>query len=36
VLRVSGPGEPLPGWLLEDWPPPEMKARIEALRVAPA
>ena len=32
ALTVSGPGEPLPGWLMEDWPPPEMKARIEGLR----
>jgi catechol-2,3-dioxygenase len=24
--------EPLPQWLLEDWPAPEMKARIEHLR----
>ena len=31
-LKVSGPGEPLPDWLLEDWPGPEMQARIEALR----
>jgi catechol 2,3-dioxygenase len=28
ALHVSGPGEPLPGWLLEDWPGPEMQARI--------
>jgi hypothetical protein len=32
ALPVSGPGEPLPQWLLEDWPAPEMKARIEQLR----
>jgi hypothetical protein len=32
ALPVSGPGEPLPQWLLEDWPAPEMKARIELLR----
>jgi len=32
ALAVSGPGEPLPDWLVEDWPPPEMKVRIEALR----
>jgi catechol 2,3-dioxygenase len=32
ALKVSGPGKPLPDWLLEDWPPPEMKARIESLR----
>jgi hypothetical protein len=35
ALRVSGPGDPLPNWLLEDWPGPEMKARIESLRPAP-
>jgi catechol-2,3-dioxygenase len=33
VLPVSRRGEPLPDWLLEDWPAPEMKARIEALRL---
>lgn len=32
ALMVSGAGEPLPAWLLEDWPGPEMRARIEALR----
>ena len=32
ALTVSRPGEPLPGWLLEDWPGPEMQARIENLR----
>ena len=32
ALPVSGAGEPLPAWLLEDWPGPEMEARIEALR----
>jgi catechol 2,3-dioxygenase len=32
ALVVSGPGEPLPAWLLEDWPGPEMAARIDALR----
>jgi len=32
ALKVSGPGDPLPDWLLEDWPPPEMKTRIETLR----
>jgi hypothetical protein len=31
ALQVSGPDEPLPGWLIEDWPAPEMKARIETL-----
>jgi catechol 2,3-dioxygenase len=33
-LPVSRPGEPLPQWLLEDWPGPEMNARIEQLRRA--
>jgi hypothetical protein len=32
VLPVSGPDEPLPHWLIEDWPAPEMLARIERLR----
>ena len=36
ALKVSGPGEALPEWLLEDWPPAEMKARIESLRRASA
>jgi catechol 2,3-dioxygenase len=27
-LEVSRPGEPLPAWLFEEWPGPEMKARI--------
>jgi catechol-2,3-dioxygenase len=31
ALPVSGPGDPLPQWLFEDWPPPEMKAKIEEL-----
>ena len=31
VLAVSGPDAPLPQWLIEDWPAPEMKARIEQL-----
>lgn len=31
VLPVSRPGEPLPHWLAEDWPGPEMRARIEQL-----
>ena len=31
ALPVSGTGAPLPQWLLEDWPGPEMKAKIEAL-----
>jgi catechol-2,3-dioxygenase len=32
ALPISGRGDPLPNWLLEDWPAPEMKARIENLR----
>jgi catechol 2,3-dioxygenase len=31
ALAVTGPDEPLPAWLLEDWPGPEMKARIAGL-----
>ncbi len=30
-LALSKPGEPLPAWLLEDWPSPELKARIDGL-----
>ncbi len=33
ALPVSGAGEPLPQWLAEDWPGPEMQARIDALRL---
>jgi catechol 2,3-dioxygenase len=32
ALAVSGPDEPPPQWLLDDWPAPEMKARIEHLQ----
>jgi catechol 2,3-dioxygenase len=32
ALAVSGPGEKLPAWLLEDWPGPEMEARIAAVQ----
>jgi len=32
ALPVSRPGAPLPQWLLEDWPAPGMKAKIEGLR----
>jgi catechol 2,3-dioxygenase len=31
ALPVSGPDDPLPQWLVEDWPPPEMQARIESI-----
>jgi catechol 2,3-dioxygenase len=31
-LEVSGPGEPLPAWLFEDWPGSDMQARIDAIR----
>jgi catechol 2,3-dioxygenase len=32
ALPVSGPDDPVPAWLVEDWPGPEMKARIDALQ----
>ena len=32
ALPVSGPGAPLPQWLSEEWPAPEMQAKIEGLR----
>jgi catechol 2,3-dioxygenase len=32
ALPVSRAGEPLPQWLIEDWPGPEMKARIAQLQ----
>jgi hypothetical protein len=32
ALPVSGADEPLPVWLLEDWPGPEMQARIKEIR----
>lgn len=32
ALPVSGSGDPLPQWLLEDWPGPQMQAKIEELR----
>ena len=32
ALPVGGPNDPLPQWLLEDWPGPEMQAKIEELR----
>jgi catechol-2,3-dioxygenase len=32
ALPVSGPGESLPQWLLEDWPSADMNAKIEDLR----
>ena len=32
ALTVSRLGEPLPQWLLEDWPSADMKGRIEDLR----
>jgi catechol 2,3-dioxygenase len=31
-LQVGGPDDPVPAWLDETWPPPEMQARIDALR----
>jgi catechol 2,3-dioxygenase len=32
ALAVSARNEPLPDWLLEDWPGPDMEARIESVR----
>jgi catechol-2,3-dioxygenase len=32
ALPISGRNDPLPQWLLEDWPGPEMTAKIEALQ----
>jgi catechol-2,3-dioxygenase len=32
ALQVSAPGEPLPAWLNDEWPGPEMQARIDAIR----
>ena len=32
ALAVGGCDDPLPQWLLEDWPGPEMKSRIDELR----
>jgi catechol 2,3-dioxygenase len=34
ALAVSGPDDPLPDWLLEDWPGPDMQEKIERLRGA--
>jgi catechol 2,3-dioxygenase len=31
ALPVSAKNDPLPGWLLEDWPSPELKVEIERL-----
>jgi catechol 2,3-dioxygenase len=32
ALAVSGTDDPLPDWLLEDWPAPELRERIDQLR----
>jgi catechol 2,3-dioxygenase len=32
ALPVGGKNDPLPAWLLEDWPGPDIEARIERLR----
>jgi catechol 2,3-dioxygenase len=34
TLPVSGPGEPLPAWLDEQWPGPEIQAKIDAIAAA--
>jgi hypothetical protein len=31
-LPLSGPGEPLPGWLTEEWPGTAAMAKVERLR----
>jgi catechol 2,3-dioxygenase len=31
TLPLSRPGEPLPQWLIEDWPAPELKAKVERI-----
>jgi hypothetical protein len=31
VLPLSGPTDPLPGWLTEDWPGPAAMAKVERL-----
>jgi catechol 2,3-dioxygenase len=36
VLEVGGPDDPIPAWLEEQWPGPEMQARIDALQTAGA
>jgi catechol-2,3-dioxygenase len=36
ALAVSGPGEPLPSWLMEDWPPAELQAKVSRLDRAAA
>ena len=34
ALPVTKKGEPLPAWLFEDWPGPELRTKIEQLRLA--
>jgi|SRR5579864_2684444 len=36
MLEVGGPGDPIPAWLDETWPGPELQARIDALQGAVA
>lgn len=36
VLPLSRAGEPLPSWLMEDWPGPAAMAKVERLRHHPA
>jgi catechol-2,3-dioxygenase len=31
-LEVGGPGDPIPAWLDEQWPGPEIQAKIDALQ----
>ncbi|MGH6991311.1 MAG: VOC family protein, partial [Stellaceae bacterium] len=35
ALPVTRPGEPLPAWIAEDWPPPALKARLAVLETRP-
>ena len=35
-LPLSGPGDPLPAWLSEEWPGPAAYAKVERLRAQPA
>jgi catechol 2,3-dioxygenase len=35
ALPLSGPADPLPGWLTEDWPGPAAMAKVERLRRQP-
>jgi catechol 2,3-dioxygenase len=36
ALEVGGPGDPIPDWLNQPWPGPEMQARIDELQTSAA